>query len=200
MPARDRCRGAPRPRRCTDPLVRDASIHAHQGPPMLVHGHTRSGADEGYRTPGLNLGKVALYQLSYIRSFAGSTTLPVEGALRRQVVKERSVQRSKLLLGARLSLAVVQRVPRRCGLNSSSPHSRGAKQKARSFWDPGLSLESLEVVRLRAHLTRFGPILKVLLDAAGADWGLGGRPRIDKAGVTAQSHAKTSESHRRLLQ
>ena len=37
----------------------------------VVHGHTRSGAEEGARTPGLDLGKVALYQLSYIREVRG---------------------------------------------------------------------------------------------------------------------------------
>lgn len=40
-------------------------------------GHTRSGADDGARTRGLDHGKVALYQLSYIRKDARLAIRPV---------------------------------------------------------------------------------------------------------------------------
>lgn len=47
--------------------------HAHQAGPVLVHGHTRDGhgADDGDRTRGLDLGKVARYQLRHIREVQG---------------------------------------------------------------------------------------------------------------------------------
>ena len=54
--------------RCIGTLV---PTHARRELPALVRRHTRSGADEGSRTPGLDLGKVALYQLSYIRKMPG---------------------------------------------------------------------------------------------------------------------------------
>ena len=47
-----------------------------------------TGADEGSRTPGLDLGKVALYQLSYIRICEKTNRHPVVEVVSRQIVKE----------------------------------------------------------------------------------------------------------------
>ena len=46
-----------------------------------VHGHTRNGADDESRTRGLDLGKVALCQLSYIRTCARTTNGQYRGGL-----------------------------------------------------------------------------------------------------------------------
>lgn len=43
----------------------------------VVLGHTRSGADGGVRIHGLDPGKVALYQLSYIRKSAKQLALQI---------------------------------------------------------------------------------------------------------------------------
>lgn len=52
-----------------------------------MHGHTRSGADKGARTPDLDVGNVALYQLSYIRIFVEVGRHPVVAILDSKLLK-----------------------------------------------------------------------------------------------------------------
>lgn len=76
--------------------------HAHQGPSAFARTHPGwNGADQEVRTPGLDLGKVALYQLSLIR-ICRIGRHPVVAAVLRQLVKEHAQSFDARSHGARL--------------------------------------------------------------------------------------------------
>lgn len=106
-----------------------------------VKGHTRSGADDESRTRGLDGGSIALCLLSYIRESCEAIHRPVPTSSRSKLLK--SVHRRRWC------------DPSIAGLRQCAGRLKSEMEKARiPVKNPGLCVQSLEGVRLRAALSR----------------------------------------------